>query len=152
EMGASEAAVMTGRDLARIYVHAGMIGLDGEKMSKSLGNLIFLSELVKRGEDPMAIRLALMSQHYSRDRMWSAEASKSAATFLERLRLLLSRPEVAPTDPTIQAIIDALSNDLDTPTALRAIEKWCEETESGFTGGSAGELSRAIDLLLGIAI
>ena len=152
EMSASEAAVMTGKDFARSYVHTGMIGLDGEKMSKSLGNLVFLSELVRNGEDPMAIRLALMRQHYSDDRMWSADLLISATAFLDRLRLLLSRPEVAPTDPAIKAIIEALSKNLDTPSAFKAIEKWCEETESGLLGGSAGELSRSVDLLLGIAI
>ena len=152
EMGASEAAVTRGREFARSYVHTGMIGLDGEKMSKSLGNLVFLSELVNAGEDPMAIRLALISAPYATDRMWSSETLISATAFLNRLRLLLSRPEVAPTDSTIESIITALSNNLDTPRVINAIEKWCEETESGAVGGSAGELSRAIDLLLGIAI
>ncbi|HUW87807.1 MAG TPA: cysteine--1-D-myo-inosityl 2-amino-2-deoxy-alpha-D-glucopyranoside ligase [Candidatus Paceibacterota bacterium] len=152
EMGASQAAVVQGREFARFYVHTGMIGLDGEKMSKSLGNLVFLSELVNAGEDPMAIRLALIRAPYAADRMWSDEKLISATAFLTRLRLLLSRPEVAPTDPTIESIIAALSNNLDTQAALNAIEKWCDETESGAVGGSAGELSRAIDLLLGIAI
>ena len=152
EMGASEAAVLLGQEFARIYMHTGMIGLDGEKMSKSLGNLVFQSDLVKAGEDPMAIRLALMTQHYSLDRMWSFEEFSAASVLLERLRLLLSRPEVAPTDTTINAIIEALSRNLDTPAVCAALSHWCEKTEAGGTGGSAGELSRAIDLLLGIAI
>lgn len=152
EMGASEAAVARGRAFARMYIHTGMIGLDGVKMSKSLGNLVFLSDLVKTGTDPMAIRLALISAPYSTERMWSNEKLMSATAFLNRLRLLLSRPDVAPTDSTIESIISALSNNLDTPTALNALDKWCAETESGATGGSAGELSRAIDLLLGIAM
>ncbi|MFA5919627.1 MAG: cysteine--1-D-myo-inosityl 2-amino-2-deoxy-alpha-D-glucopyranoside ligase [Candidatus Nanopelagicaceae bacterium] len=152
EMGASEAAVLMGQDFARLYLHTGMIGLNGEKMSKSLGNLVFLSDLIKAGEDPMAIRLALMSQHYWLDRMWSLEDFSSASILLDRLRLVLSHPEVAPTDATINAIIEALSNNLDTPTVCLALSRWCDETESGAVGGSAGELSRAIDLLLGIAI
>ncbi|MDP1711894.1 MAG: cysteine--1-D-myo-inosityl 2-amino-2-deoxy-alpha-D-glucopyranoside ligase, partial [Candidatus Nanopelagicaceae bacterium] len=152
EMGASEAAVLMGQDFARIYLHTGMIGLNGEKMSKSLGNLVFFSDLVRAGEDPMAIRLALMSQHYWMDRMWSLEDFSSASILLDRLRLVLSHPEVAPTDATINAIIKALSNNLDTPAVCTALRRWCDETESGAVGGSAGELSRAIDLLLGIAI
>ena len=152
EMGASEAALLMGVDFARIYMHTGMIGLDGEKMSKSLGNLVFQSDLVKAGADPMAIRLALMTHHYSKDRMWSSHEFSDASALLDRLRLLLSRPEVAPTDTTIVAIIEALSRNLDTPAVCVALSVWCENTAAGETGGSAGELSRAIDLLLGIAI
>ncbi len=152
EMGAAQAAVLKGKDYARLYVHAGLIGLDGEKMSKSLGNLVFLSKLVSEGADPIAVRLALISEHYSLDRMWSQEQLDTSTRFLDRLRLLLSRPEVAPTKTVVQKIIYALSDNLDTPKALEELRKWCDETESGSTGGSAGELSRAIDLLLGIAI
>ncbi len=152
EMGASQAAVLTGKDLARIYMHAGLIGLDGEKMSKSRGNLAFLSKLVEQGADPMAVRMALISDHYSIDRMWTDDRLVKATQFLDRLRLLLSRPEVAPTDAVVQAIIESLANDLDTPRAMQTLETWCLETEGGAAGGSAGELSRAIDLLLGIAL
>ena len=152
EMGAAQAAVWKGKEYARLYMHAGLIGLDGEKMSKSLGNLVFLSRLVSQGADPIAVRLALMSEHYSIDRMWSDDQLVTATRFLDRLRLLLSRPEVAPTRNVVQEIINALSNNLDTSSALQALVKWCDETEKGVVGGSAGELSRAMDLLLGIAI
>jgi L-cysteine:1D-myo-inositol 2-amino-2-deoxy-alpha-D-glucopyranoside ligase len=84
--------------------------------------------------------------------MWSAEYLDSATQLLDRLRLLLSRPEVAPTSTVVQNIIYALSMNLDTPKAIKILETWCLDTEAGATGGSAGELSRAIDLLLGIAI
>jgi L-cysteine:1D-myo-inositol 2-amino-2-deoxy-alpha-D-glucopyranoside ligase len=152
EMSAAQGAILTGKKYSRIYMHAGLIGLDGEKMSKSRGNLAFLSILVSEGADPLAIRLALMSEHYSLDRMWSAEYLDSATQLLDRLRLLLSRPEVAPTSTVVQNIIYALSMNLDTPKAIKILETWCLDTEAGATGGSAGELSRAIDLLLGIAI
>jgi L-cysteine:1D-myo-inositol 2-amino-2-deoxy-alpha-D-glucopyranoside ligase len=69
EMCASQAQVLSGKPLASTYVHAGMIGLDGEKMSKSKGNLVFVSKLVADGRDPMAIRWALMQSHYRNDRM-----------------------------------------------------------------------------------
>lgn len=152
EIGASQARVLGDKEYARIYMYAGMIGLDGEKMSKSRGNLVFLSQLVNDGVDPMAIRIALLSEKYSTDRMWQSKKLDSATKFLDRLRLLLSRPEVAPTDPVIQKIIDSLAHDLDTPAAFKVIAKWCDETENGSEGGSPGELARAIDLLLGIAI
>jgi L-cysteine:1D-myo-inositol 2-amino-2-deoxy-alpha-D-glucopyranoside ligase len=60
--------------------------------------------------------------------------------------------EVAPTDGVITEVIKALSEDLDTERALRVVEKWMGDTESGQSGGSAGELSRALDTLLGIAL
>ena len=60
--------------------------------------------------------------------------------------------EVAPTDSVIQEIIDALSSNLDTPRAISAITRWMQETESGKTGGVAGELGRALDSLLGLTL
>ena len=70
---------------------------------------------------------------------------------MEQLRIALSRMEVAPTDATINEIIASLSNDLDTPRAIKALRNWLADTNAGKTGGSPGELSRAIDTLLGIA-
>ena len=152
EMSAAQARILGGKDFARIYLHAGMIGFNGEKMSKSLGNLVFLGKLVTEGADPMAIRIALLSDQYFTYREWSSDRLNLATEFLNRLRLLLSRPEVAPTDLVIQKIIDSLADNLNTPTAFGVIDQWCNETEAGAQGGSAGELARAIDLLLGIAI
>ena len=48
-----------------------MVGLDGEKMSKSKGNLVFVSRLRDDGHDPMAIRLALLAHHYRADWEWT---------------------------------------------------------------------------------
>lgn len=152
EISAAQAAVITGRAYARVHMHAGLIGLEGEKMSKSRGNLAFLSKLVAEGADPLAVRLALMTHHYSEDRMWTNQQLDQATKFLDRLRLLLSRPEVAPTHDPVQQLVNALSNDLDTPHAIGILELWCDETEKGSIGGSAGELSRAIDLLMGLAL
>src|SRR5215471_16928994 len=72
ECSAAHAEVLTGVvPFARHYVHAGMIGLDGEKMSKSRGNLVLISRLRGDGVDPMAIRLALLAGHYRSDRQWT---------------------------------------------------------------------------------
>lgn len=152
EMSASQARAMNGKKFAMNYVHAGMLGLDGEKMSKSKGNLVFVSQLLRDGMDPMAIRIALISHHYREDHMWQSKELTEANFFLEELRIALSRMEVAPTDGVIEEIISALSRDIDTPRALRAIEQWVKETNKGSVGGKPGELSRAIDALLGIAI
>ena len=152
EMSASQARAMNGKRFAANYVHAGMIGLDGEKMSKSKGNLKFVSQKLKDGVDPMEIRIALMSHHYRQDHMWESTELNSAQKFLDDLRIALSRMEVAPTDGVIEEIIAALSDDIDTPRALKALQGWITETSDGATGGKPGELSRAIDALLGIAI
>jgi L-cysteine:1D-myo-inositol 2-amino-2-deoxy-alpha-D-glucopyranoside ligase len=129
-----------------------MIGLNGEKMSKSRGNLIFVNKLLSDGVDPMAIRLALINRRYSDDFMWNDNSLDEAANFLFRLRSALSREDSAPTVQVITALTAALSQDLDTSKALGEIEKWCYRTESGEVGGNPGELSRAIDALLGIAL
>ena len=86
ECSAAHAEVLTGEaPFARHYVHAGMIGLDGEKMSKSKGNLVFVSRLRGDGVDPMAIRLALMSTHYRADRQWTDDMLKAGQQRLARV-------------------------------------------------------------------
>lgn len=151
DMSAAQGFVATGQKFSRFFVHAGMIGLDGQKMSKSLGNLLFVSRLISDGVDPMTIRLALLGRHYRSDHMWSSSEIPSAKDLLERLRLNLSRVDVAPTKDLIQQILDAMAEDLDTVRVIQLLEAWCQETESGILGGSAGELSRTLDELLGLA-
>ena len=152
EMSASQGKLINGKDFAANYVHAGMIGLDGEKMSKSKGNLVFVSKLLQEGVDPMAIRVALMSHHYRIDHMWQPSDLTKAEIFLKDLHICLARMEVAPTDKVIRELIKAMANDLDSPSALSALQDWIDETNNGATGGSAGELGRAIDAILGIAL
>jgi L-cysteine:1D-myo-inositol 2-amino-2-deoxy-alpha-D-glucopyranoside ligase len=129
-----------------------MVGLDGQKMSKSLGNLVFVSKLIAQGIDPMAIRWALMGHGYQSDLMWNEGLITQAQEEIEKLRKALSRVDVAPTSDLIQSICDLLSLNLDTPAILIAIREWIVATESGSTGGEAGELSRALDTLLGLAL
>jgi cysteinyl-tRNA synthetase len=156
EMSATQANLITGKEFARHYVHSGMVGFEGEKMSKSKGNLVFVSKLIASGVDPMVIRLALLMHHYRDDHMWSNEELGTASEFLDDLRTALSRTEVAPTDTVIAEIIAALANNLDTPRAITVLSEWVTQSLSGsedcVSGGSAGELSRAIDALLGIAL
>jgi L-cysteine:1D-myo-inositol 2-amino-2-deoxy-alpha-D-glucopyranoside ligase len=152
DMSAAQGLVATGQKFAQFFVHAGMIGLDGTKMSKSLGNLIFVSRLINEGIEPMAIRLALLGHHYRSDHMWGSSEIADASAFLQRIRLNLARMEVAPTESVIADLVAALSNDLDTVRALEAISLWCTATENGASGGSAGQLSRVLDDLLGLAL
>jgi L-cysteine:1D-myo-inositol 2-amino-2-deoxy-alpha-D-glucopyranoside ligase len=152
EMSAAQARVSTGRNFAQFYVHTGMIGLNGQKMSKSLGNLVFVSSLVGSGVNPMVIRCALMMQNFSSDRMWNDDLLLAAQEFLNSLTLQLSQMQCAPTSDLIQEIIQALSTNLDTEKVLDLLRIWISESAKGAEGGNPGELSRALDALLGIAI
>jgi L-cysteine:1D-myo-inositol 2-amino-2-deoxy-alpha-D-glucopyranoside ligase len=152
EMCAAQARVITGKELAYSYVHTGMIGLDGEKMSKSKGNLVFVSRLVASGVDPMTIRWALMSDHYRSDRMWSDLVLHNAQASFTQLKAALSQENSAPTEDLINSIVLALSDDLNTPLVVSTIDTWSQETIAGSKGGNSNELRLVLDALLGIKI
>ena len=141
-----------GREFASLYVHAGMIGLDGEKMSKSKGNLVFVSRLLENQVDPMVIRWALLTGHYQSDRQWSDELLRKAESEVELVRTALSRNEVADTDQLIKDLISDLANNLDTPTALNRLVLWSISSQKDASFNKSGEVSRAIDSLLGLAL
>jgi len=155
EMGASEAHVIAGDwPYARAYVHAGMVGLDGEKMSKSRGNLVFVSTLRRSGVDPMAIRLALLGHHYRGDWEWTAA---DLATAQERLATW-RRAVAAQTGPDAAVVVrqlrEALTDDLDTPRALRVVDQWTRDVQRGRGSDPAAPstVATAADALLGIAL
>jgi L-cysteine:1D-myo-inositol 2-amino-2-deoxy-alpha-D-glucopyranoside ligase len=150
EMCAAQAHVITGKELASTYVHAGMIGLDGEKMSKSKGNLVFVSRLVASGVDPMAIRWALMSDHYRSDRMWNDAVLHKAQIELTQLKSALKENTCAPTEDLIKSIAIALSDDLDTPGVVSHLNAWAVSTIEGSHGGNSDELRISLDALLGL--
>jgi L-cysteine:1D-myo-inositol 2-amino-2-deoxy-alpha-D-glucopyranoside ligase len=152
EMCAAQAQVISGKALAATYVHAGMIGLDGEKMSKSKGNLVFVSKLVSDGRDPMAIRWALMKDHYRKDRMWTEALLIEAELDLIALRSCMARTDVAPTKDLIETIVFELSQDLNTQSVITALNSWVSRTLSGDTGGDIESLIAVMDALLGIKL
>lgn len=141
-----------GREFASYFVHAGMIGLDGEKMSKSKGNLVFVSKLIENQVDPMVIRWALLSGHYQIDRQWSDDLLRRAESEVAIVRSALSRTEVAETDQLIKDLISDLANNLDTPTALNRLVLWAITSQKVAPFNKSGEVSRAIDSLLGLAL
>ena len=151
-MTALQAKALTGVEFASCYSHSGMIGLDGEKMSKSKGNLVFVSKLRQEGVSPALIRIALFANRYSTDRMWSRELVDEANKLLTRLLSALSRQEVAPTFEVVQEIVNAISDDLNTPKVFDLLNTWSLKTEEGEVGGSPGEISRALDTYLGITL
>ena len=151
-MTALQAKALNGIEFASCYSHSGMIGLDGEKMSKSKGNLVFVSKLRQEGVSPALIRIALFADRYSTDRMWSRELVDEANKLLTRLLSALSRQEVAPTFEVVQEIVNAISDDLNTPKVFDLLNTWSLKTEEGQVGGSPGEISRALDTYLGITL
>jgi L-cysteine:1D-myo-inositol 2-amino-2-deoxy-alpha-D-glucopyranoside ligase len=147
-------AVAKDGPFARHYVHAGMIGLDGEKMSKSRGNLVFVSRLRADKVDPGAIRLALFAGHYRDDRPWTSQLFGDAEARLARWREAVSLATGPSADDTVTRLRDHLSDDLDTPKALAAIDAWADAAlRRDGTDPAAPDLIRtAVDGLLGIVL
>jgi len=158
EMCAAQGEVMNDVSFAKYFVHTGMIGYQGEKMSKSKGNLVFVSKLRESGIDSMAIRLALLANHYRSDREWDDELLQNATNRLERWIKGFAKPEGPEITETISLVIDALNHDLDTSKALSHIDAWVESAISEFDSdknsklANSGTLARFIDAVLGIAI
>ena len=107
------AEVATDQPFAQAYVHSGMVGLDGEKMSKSKGNLVFVSTLRGSGVDPMAIRLALLAHHYRDDWDWTAELLDSAHSRLSLWREAVRLDAGLNADEVLVQVRRALAHDLD---------------------------------------
>src|SRR5205823_10307871 len=114
ECSAAHAEVLTGvAPFARHYVHAGMIGLNGEKMSKSKGNLVFVSRLRADHVDPMAVRLALLADHYRADRQWTDDLLKAGEQRLARWRAAVAGGRGPSAAPVLAGVRERLSVDLD---------------------------------------
>lgn len=129
EMCASEAHVAfpDGR-FAQAFVHAGMVGYAGEKMSKSRGNLVFVSQLRNSDVDPMAIRLTLLRQHYRSDWEWSDSLLWDSVDILQEWGRAVSLGTGAPAAPVVDAVLGALADDLDAPRAVALINDWAQAT------------------------
>ncbi|MBG0823792.1 cysteine--1-D-myo-inosityl 2-amino-2-deoxy-alpha-D-glucopyranoside ligase [Planomonospora sp. ID91781] len=154
ECGAHEGHVGAGEwPFARAYVHAGMVALDGEKMSKSRGNLVFVSRL-RQEIDPMAVRLALLAHHYRDDWEWTADQSASAEVRLARWRSAAGLETGPRADAVLADVRARISDDLDAPGALAAIDGWAERALSeGGTDPQAPALVRDVaDALLGVRL
>jgi L-cysteine:1D-myo-inositol 2-amino-2-deoxy-alpha-D-glucopyranoside ligase len=155
ECSAAHAEVLTGvTPFAAHYVHAGMIGLAGEKMSKSRGNLVFVSRLRADGVDPMALRLALVADHYRGDRQWTDELLKTAEQRLGRWREAVAAARGPSGAVLLEALRARLVADLDTPGALAVVDAWADAALAG-TGDDADApalVGQAVDALLGIRL
>jgi L-cysteine:1D-myo-inositol 2-amino-2-deoxy-alpha-D-glucopyranoside ligase len=147
-MCAAEAEKVTGQPFASAYLHVGMVGLDGEKMSKSKGNLVFVHKLIDAGVSPMSIRLLLLKRGYVTNWGYTETGLAAAADRAQTWQKALSRPAAPPAAPVIAAMRQALANDLDAPKALAAVDEWASLTGTDETAPAA--LADAIDALLGL--
>jgi L-cysteine:1D-myo-inositol 2-amino-2-deoxy-alpha-D-glucopyranoside ligase len=177
EMSAVQACALTGTSpFASAYVHQAMVGLDGEKMSKSKGNLVLVSALRQSGTDPMAIRLAVLAHHYRTPWEWTDQVLADAVERVATWRAGLSGNGGPPAEQTIARIRECLANDLDAPGALAAVDEWVRDslygrdttpdpgpqvgrptglevrTVEGIELGAPGLLARILDALLGIRL
>jgi cysteinyl-tRNA synthetase len=155
EMGASEGHVLTGEwPFAHHYVHAGMVALHGEKMSKSRGNLVFVSKLRQEGHDPMAIRLALLAHHYRSDWEWTDADLTSAEARLARWREAVALPAGPPAGPVLDGIRRHQADDLDAPGSLQVVDRWATDalTLGGSDEAAPALVASAVDAILGIRL
>lgn len=156
--------------MAGHYVHTGMIGLDGAKMSKSLGNLVFVHKLVEQGVDPSAIRLGVYSAHYRTDRDWSDAVVAAATERLHTWREAVQRGRAAGGDTAAveaagedRALADAaatvaevrarLADDLDAPAAIAAVDAWAARVlAEGSSAAGSNLVAHAMDSLFGVQL
>jgi L-cysteine:1D-myo-inositol 2-amino-2-deoxy-alpha-D-glucopyranoside ligase len=154
EMSAAHGRVATDQVFAQAYVHSGMVSLDGEKMSKSKGNLVFVSALRAAGVDSMAIRLALLAHHYRDDWEWSDDLLISAEDRLNRWREAVRLDAALNADEVLVQVRAALAQDLDAPSALAAVDAWAGAStaiDSDDTEAPA-LVARACEALLGVTL
>jgi L-cysteine:1D-myo-inositol 2-amino-2-deoxy-alpha-D-glucopyranoside ligase len=154
EMSAAEGRVATDERFARVYVHSGMVGLHGEKMSKSRGNLVLVSELRESGVDPMAIRLALLDHHYREDWDWTDELLASATERLDRWREAARLDAGMNAGQTIASMRSALDQNLNTPAALAAVDAWAGASTvvDADDVDAPALIAQACDALLGVRL
>ncbi len=155
EFTAAHAESVTGeRRFARHYVHAGMIGWDGHKMSKSRGNLVLVSTLRGQGAEPSAIRLGLLAGRYRTDRFWDAPLLAEATRRLQRWRTATTLPAGPDAADTIARVRRYLADDLDTPKAIAALDGWATDAleYGGHDAGAPQAVATAVDALLGVRL
>lgn len=159
EMSTSHARLLDDGHGARTHLHTGMVGYAGEKMSKSLGNLVLVSRLRTAGVDPMAVRLAILDHHYASDWEWTDQVLATARDRLALWRSAVSGNGGPEATATVVAVQAALADDLDAPRALAAVDAWSRravecrpEDDADAHPGAPGMVARTVDALLGVRL
>ncbi|MBA2573260.1 MAG: cysteine--1-D-myo-inosityl 2-amino-2-deoxy-alpha-D-glucopyranoside ligase [Actinomycetota bacterium] len=151
EMSAGEAQVAhPGEVFAKGYSHAGMVGYEGHKMSKSRGNLVLVSRLRTDGVDPRAIRLSLLAHHYREDWEWTDEALSVGEKRLARWVDAVARGGVD-SRGAVSGIRSMLAGDLNAPAALAAVDAWAAD-DGSVVDGAAELVAEVVNASLGIRL
>jgi len=152
---------LTGAPFARFWLHAEFLMVEGQKMSKSLGNYFTLRDIIGRGYQPEAIRYLLASVPYRKSLNFTFDGLKSAATAIDRLRNFKLRLETdrfaeghneqiaARTAQACKQFTDSLNDDLNTAEALGAVFEYTRDANSAMDSGEfrAGNAPPALELL-----
>ncbi|MEZ4553886.1 MAG: cysteine--tRNA ligase [Dehalococcoidia bacterium] len=142
----------------RTWMHVGTMKLDGVKMSKSLGNLVKVSDLLADGHSPDAIRLNLLRTHYRADHDWDVAQLRRSEEMAEALRRAVQSPGGPPDRLRVQpqrlAFMDAMDRDFDTPAAVDVLLSIAADIEAGRLYGETAvptlvELADVLGLRLG---
>jgi L-cysteine:1D-myo-inositol 2-amino-2-deoxy-alpha-D-glucopyranoside ligase len=147
EFTAGHTIALTGTRLASIYSHAGLVAYRGEKMSKSVGNIVLVSDLIGHGVDARAIRLAILGQHYRDNWEWTDALLDAAARRLARWTTWAANATAGVSAVLKPALRDAIANDLGTARALSAVDDVIAAGVVAVTEDLA-----VIDALLGISL
>jgi cysteinyl-tRNA synthetase len=142
ENEAAQTRAARGRELARLWMHNGMIQFTGEKMAKSIGNIALLHEVLAE-HGPQAVVMYLISGHYRQPLAFSDAALHQAQANVSRIREAgrrLSRGDSPPDlDRLRDMFFDALARDFGTPEALAVLNEWIREAASPVHGGAPGD-------------
>ncbi|MGD8194648.1 cysteine--1-D-myo-inosityl 2-amino-2-deoxy-alpha-D-glucopyranoside ligase [Herbiconiux sp. P18] len=171
EFSAAHATALTDERFARVNAHGGLVAFDGEKMSKSLGNLVLVSQLRAAGVEPAAVRLAVLAHPYRDDWEWHRGDEVLAAERLSGWRAAAARDAaagpsasaegdaaqrdasqgdaVAEAYPLLERVRSRLHDDLDTPGALEAFDEWFDAPHPAAATALAAD---TLDALLGIRL
>jgi L-cysteine:1D-myo-inositol 2-amino-2-deoxy-alpha-D-glucopyranoside ligase len=128
----------------RRWLHTGMVRHEGEKMSKSLGNLVFPAALIQEHE-PAAVRLALLAHHWRSSWTFDADELKVAAERLEAWRKAAARLRAGGKRSLPEAVEASLANDLDTPAALAAVDAMAKQGDGAGVQSAAEVLGVRLD-------
>jgi cysteinyl-tRNA synthetase len=152
---------MTGKPFARFWLHSEFLMVEGQKMSKSLGNYYTLRDLLEKGHSPEAIRYLLLSVPYRKQLNFTVKGIESATTAIDRVRNFKLRLETeafpeglnealaARTTTARGVFVDSLNEDLNTAEALAAVFEYVREVNTAMDGGEfrAGNVAGALEFL-----
>jgi L-cysteine:1D-myo-inositol 2-amino-2-deoxy-alpha-D-glucopyranoside ligase len=145
----AQSETITGQPFSRCWMHSAMVSYEGEKMSKSLGNLVFVSDLLKVA-DARAIRLALMRHHYRAGFEWYDTDLDEGTALLHRLVAAAQRTAGADPRPFAARVREAIDSDLDAPHALEALDDLASAILSGGDDTAAPVVLRELGALVGV--